>query len=231
MTVAQATLTERMKRLIPILILGLVLGLAASASANVLVYKNNFGDRKDFAQINKFGGGKQCKSFWRDKNALGLDVRRGRSNCGLRTPVEGDRNRPDHTVQVIGKVLKSTNKKIAGDVYMGVALRANSKSAYELRIFPKGRTWTLIKNGAELDSGKDGKAINALGSNNKVRLVAENDRIVAKANGKALTKFKDQAPQEVKGRKVVLTGGTQRKTKKDAHVVFDKIRVLVPDPR
>lgn len=220
---------EPMRRLLPPLIATLVLAVTATAVAGVAVYKNPFGKRAEFKGMQKLQGGGKCGKSWKGKKAFGVVVKEGRHNCAFRTPVEGDRKQPDHTMQAVAKVLKKTHKKVRRSVYAGVALRANRKSHYELRIYPKGRRWQLLKSGLELDSGKD-SAIVALNKKNRIRLAVTGDTVLAKVNGTKLATFVDEAPKEVSGRKAALTFGSEAKSKKDGFGVFDKVKVLVPNP-
>ena len=217
-----------MKRFISIPLVIVALLAAGSALAGVAVYKNAFKSRGDFGAVQKLGGGK-CGKSWKGKKQLGFTVKEGNQQCMLATPVEGDRKQPDHTIQAVGKVGKNTDKKIRSSVYVGVALRANARSAYELRVFPKGRKWQLLKNGNEVRGGRE-KAIKELGADNRIRLSTEGARVAARINGTAVGGFKDNSPEEVSGRKTAISFGTTRRSKKDGLGSFDKIKVLVPDP-
>lgn len=218
-----------MRRLLPPLIAILALAVTATAVASVTVYKNPFGKRADFKGMKKLEGGGKCGKSWKGKKTFGVVVKEGRHNCSFRTPVEGDRKQPDHIMQADAKVLKKTSKKVRSSVYAGVALRANRKSHYEVRIYPKGRRWALLKSGFELDSGKD-SAIAALNKQNRIRLAVTGEKVVAKVNKTKLATFEDQSPKEVSGRKTALTFGSEAKSKKDGFGVFDKVKVLVPNP-
>jgi hypothetical protein len=173
-----------MKRLIPPTVLALALALAAGAIANVVIYQNNFSKKKDFKRIERLQGGGKCKGTWKGKKAFGTRVNGGSRECLFSTPVEGDSKQPDYTIQAAGKVLKKTNKKVRDKVYVGVAGRANRKSAYEVRVFPKGRTFALLKNGEEVAGGKN-KSIAELDKRNLIRLSIDRGTVVAKVNGKA----------------------------------------------
>ncbi len=220
-----------MKRFIPLLIAAaFALALAGSAgAAGVLVYKNEFKNRQDFKQIQKFEGGKACGKSWKGKKTLGVSANGAREDCVLTTPVEGDGNQPDYTIQAVGKVLKKTDKKVRSSTYVGLAVRANKRASYEMRIFPKGRKWQLIKNGNKIAGGKE-KAIEALNKKNKLRLDVEKSTVLARVNGAKLAKFKDEDPEQVKGRKTAVTFGNTSNKKKKALGLFDGIRILVPDP-
>lgn len=218
-----------MRRLIPLLATAAALAIAGTAAAGVTVYKTSFGAKSDFKQVRKLEGGGKCGKSWKGKQSFGVLVKEGRHECLFRTPVEGDRKQPDHTMQVVAKVLKKTDKKVRDSVYAGVALRANRKTDYEVRVFPKGRRWQLLKSGLELDAGKE-PAISALGEANRIRLGVDGDSVLAKVNGKTLATFRDRSPQEVSGQKTALTFGSEANSKKDGFGAFDKIKVLVPDP-
>jgi hypothetical protein len=205
------------------------LALAGSAAAAVVVYKNSFNNRADYTSIKRLSGGKKCDKAWKKKKMLGLKTSSGRRNCSFDTPVEGDSKQPNHIIQASAKIGKATHRKIREKVYVGVALRANERSEYELRIFSKGRRWQLLKNGQVVGSGKE-PAIEAIGKANKLRLAADGPRAVAKVNGKALTTFRDQDPEEVSGRKTAVTFGSTAKPKRDAAATFSAVKVLVPSP-
>jgi hypothetical protein len=218
-----------MKRLISTTVAVLIVALAGVALANVLVYQNNFGKKKDFKQIERLQGGSKCKSFWKGKKALGTRVNTGSKECLFSTPVEGDSKQPDVTLQAVGKVLKKTNKKVRSKVYVGLATRANRKSAYEVRIFPKGRTFELLKNGDEVAAGKN-TAIKELDKRNQIRLSVDKGTVIAKVNGKRLAKFEDKSPEEVVGRKTAIGFGSVAKSNKDGFGLIDSIKAFVPDP-
>ena len=217
-----------MKRLTSISILLVALLAAGSATAAVTIYKNAFKSRSDYSAVEKLGGG-QCGKSWKQKKQLGYVVGQGGTECLIATPVVGDGPQPDGAIQVVGKVGKTTDKKVRASAYVGVALRANAKSAYEVRIFPKGRQWQLLKNGERVATGRE-KAIDKLGAPNRIRLSADNSTIEARVNGTLLKSFKDKSADQVSGRKAALAFGSTRRSKKDAVGSFDKIKVLVPDP-
>jgi hypothetical protein len=218
-----------MRRLIAPTIAILALALPAAAAANVLIYGNAFKSKDDFIAISKFQGGGKCKHEWKGKKALGLRVTTGQHECLWATPVQGDSKRPDLTVQAAAKVLKKTNKKIRKDVYTGLAVRLDRRTSYEARVFPKGRRYQLLKNGDVVHEGKN-SAIKALDDRNLIRLQVEDDTVLARVNGKRLSKLTDESPQEVSGRKTALTFGNEAKRKKTGYAVFDNVKVFVPDP-
>ena len=218
-----------MKRLISLIVAALALTLACGAVANVLVYQNSFSKNKDLKRIGKLQGGGKCKSSWKGERAYGVRVNTGEHACLFNTPVEGDAKQPDHVVQVVGKVLKKTNKRIRDKVYIGIAMRANRSSGYEVRVFPKGRGYELLKNGVTIDEGRS-KALKPLDKRNQLRVSVDRNTLVAKVNGKRLVKFTDKDPEEVVGRKTAMAFGSEAKANKDGFGVFDKLKVFVPDP-
>ncbi len=219
-----------MRRLLIATIAAISLALAGTAFASVLIYKNGFGSRSDFKQIGKLAGGKACKKSHKGGKVFEGHVKKGGKECLFTTPVEGDRNQPDYTVQAEGRVLKKTDKRIRSKVYVGVAARANARSAYEIRVFPKGRQYALLKNGAEVSSGKN-KAIKALDEKNKIRLSVDRGSITARVNGKSLADFDDESVEEVRGRKTALAFGSEgRSKKKEGFVRIDRVKVFVPNP-
>ena len=218
-----------MKRLIAITVIAGALAFAAFASANVLVFTTKFSKQKDVQRIDRLVGGKACKKSWQDKKALGVSVKTGRRECVYQTPVEGDAKLPNHVLQATGIVDKKTNKKIRSQVYVGLQVRANARSSYEMRIFPKGRRFKVLKNGNELDSGKS-KDINELSQKNRLKLEVNRSDLIAKVNGKLVGRFRDNNAEQVNGRKTALTFGSEARAKKDAYATFDSVKVFVPDP-
>jgi opacity protein-like surface antigen len=218
-----------MKRITLTFVFAASLALAAVAAANVLVYQSDFSKKSDVQRVDKLVGGKSCSKSWKGKNSLGFKVKEGRKNCFLQTPVEGDGKQPDHTIVASAKVLKETSKKVRADIYAGVALRANAKSAYELRVFPKGRRFVFLKNGGEIEEGKV-KGLNPLGKRNQLKLEASGGNITAEINKKPVATFRDQDPAEVRGRKTALTFGSEARSNKDGYGVFVNVKVFVPTP-
>lgn len=219
-----------MKRLTITFALAATLVFASLAAADVLVYQANFKKKKDVQRMSKLGGGKACGKAWKGKRTLGFRVKKGRKNCYLATPVEGDSRQPDHVIKTAFKISKKeTGKRAAPHVYAGVALRANAKSAYELRVFPKGRRFVLLKNGAKLDEGKV-KGIQALNKKNKLKLAAVGPNVQAKVNKTVVATFRDNSPAEVRGRKTALSFGNDSRSKQVGNGVFMNVKVFVPNP-
>lgn len=218
-----------MKRLIVTSVVAAALLCAAYASASVLVFSTDFSKKKDVTRIDRLIGGKKCEKSWKGKQSLGTRVEVGRKNCVFSTPVEGDGKQPDYTIITAGKVLKKTEKKVRPDAYVGASIRANSKSSYEFRVFPKGGRYMLLRNGGEITEDKS-KAIEPLGKKNKIQLSAEGGNITAKVNGDTLATFKDDEPAEVRGTKTALAFGSEARSNKDAYMVFSNVKILLPNP-
>jgi hypothetical protein len=218
-----------MKRIIVTATLIAALVCAAYASAGVFVFSVDFSKKKDVSKIDRLIGGKKCSKSWKGKKSLGARVKVGHKSCVFETSVEGDGKQPDHTIVTTAKVLKKTEKKVRRDVYVGAALRANRKSSYELRVFPKGGRFTLLRNGGELAEDKS-KAIAPLGKKNKIQLSATGGNIAAKVNGNKLVAFRDNEPEEVRGTKAAIAFGSEARSNKDGYMVFKNVKVLVPNP-
>jgi hypothetical protein len=218
-----------MKRLIATSVVAAALLCAAYASASVLVFSTDFSKKKDVNRIDRLIGGKKCDKSWKGKDSLGTRVKGGHKNCVLETSVEGDNKQPNHIIVTTAKVLKKTDKKIRPEAYVGVALRANSKSSYEFRIFPKGGRYMLLRNGGEIAENKS-KAIAPLNKKNKIQFSAIGGNVTAKVNGKKVATFKDDEPDEVRGTKAAIAFGSDSRSNKDGYMLFQNVKVLVPDP-
>jgi hypothetical protein len=150
-------------------------------------------------------------------------------DCRIETPVLGDAPKPNLTVNAVAKVTKDTHKGVLKATYVGVTVRANRKSGYELRVFPKPRRWELLKSGLILEKGKEPK-IKPARKKNRLRISAENNLISAKVNGVNVASFRDQSSEEVDGRGTGIVYGVRKnaKRKKVASAFFDQVKVLVP---
>ena len=186
--------------------------------------------RGDVQRIDRLVGGKACAKRWEARRRSGAR-KTGRKECVLQTPVEGDSKLPNHVLQATGVVKKKTDKKIRSQVYVGLAVRVNARSSYEMRIFPKGRRYKLIKNGNELDSGKN-KAINELDQKNRMRLEVNRSDVIAKVNGNGASRQVQgqRPPAGQRAQDRALTYGSEARAKKDGYGTFDSVKVFVPDP-
>jgi hypothetical protein len=204
---------------------------AAVASAGISIFKTSFSSRSEYGSIERLSGAsKTCKRSWRGKKSLGVTVKGGEANCALSTPVEGDGTKPNQIVKAVAVVTKGTDKKIRKETYVGVAVRADRKGDYEVRIFPKSRRFQLVKSGAVLEQGRD-KSIEGLDEKNRIEISAIGNAVTAKANGKTLAKFGDKDSSQVKGRKTAVVYGSTKRSKKAQGIgFFDKLKVQVPTP-
>lgn len=221
-----------MKRLPFILVAALLAALAATASgAGITVLKSSFETQAEFDAIRPLSGSaKTCKRDWRDKSALGVTVKSGPVECAVSTPVSGDAEQPDQIVRVVAKVNKDTDDKVKKTMYVGVIARASRKESYELRIYPKARTFELLKSGEVLEDGRE-KAIEGLSAKNRLQIDAIGSTITAKVNGTEVATFKDKEADQVEGRQTGLTYGNAGKSKKGEGIAFfDKLKVQVPVP-
>ena len=210
--------------------LALCLGVGVAA-ATVVIYSNDFSSKTKFRSVQKFEGGKGCRKFFRDKKSFGIEVKKGPLQCDFRTPVTGDTKEPNHEIEGTATVLKSTAKAARRDAYVGVAVRADESSRYELRVFPQTRTWELRRRpgrqgfpieGTEQDIAPINKA-------NKLKLRAFGGRISAFVNNVAVVdQIADPNPGELNGRKTLIVGGHGNSSKKPVEAFFSDVRIRIP---
>jgi|SRR5918994_7647338 hypothetical protein len=208
-----------------------VLAGAGIATASVVVYNSAFKSRTEFRAVQKFEGGKPCRKFWRGKKAFGIEVKKGPVQCDFRTPVTGDSKEPDHEIEGSAAVLKSTAKRVRRDAYVGVALRADDSSRYELRVFPHRQEWELRRrpNGQGFPLGGVEQGIGGIGERNKLKLRAFGDRVTAIVNkATVVDQVRDPRPGDLNGRKTLLLGGSAAKSGKEAQAYFRNVRIRVP---
>jgi hypothetical protein len=202
--------------------------IAGLAQAGISVFKTSFNSRGDYKSVKALAGKSGCGREWRNKSALGVTTEGGKLDCALATPVSADSDKPDQIIQVVGKVTKATDDKVKEAIYVGVAVRANKKQGYELRIFPKAREWELRRNGERVDGDRD-KAIEGLAKKNRIQLQAIGSTVTAKVNGQRLIEFKDKSSDGVGGRKNALIYGDRKDTESaDGEAFFDKLKVQIP---
>lgn len=200
---------------------------ATLAYADVAIYKNGFGTHEAVNAIKQLGGGK-CKRDWHDQKALSLKIDGGRGSCVYRTPVEGDSKQPNYTISASANVLRDIDKKLRRNVYAGLAVRTNAKGGYVLRVFPKGRRWQFLRNGEIIENGKD-KAIKPLGKKNFLYIGVDKDMVRFGLKRRALGSYEDPKASELKGKRTAVIVGNVKQAKKDAVVVFDNLKVQVPE--
>ena len=124
---------------------------------------------------------------------------------------------------------KATDDKVKEAIYVGVAVRANKKQGYELRVFPKAREWELRRNGERIDGPTATSAIEGLAKKNRIQLQAVGSTVTAKVNGQRLIQYKDKSSDGVGGRKNALVYGDRKDTESaDGEAFFDKLKVQIP---
>lgn len=220
-----------MKRVLLISTVLAALVAAVAASAAISVLKTSFSTRGEYHSIERLSGSsKACKRSWRGKKSLGVLVKGGETNCALSTPVVGDASKPNQIIKAVAVVSKETDKKIRKETYVGLAVRADRRGDYEIRVFPKSRRFQLVKSGEVLEEGRE-KSIAGLDEKNKLEISAIGNAVTAKANGTRLAKFGDKDASQVKGRKTALVYGSTKRSKKAEGVgYFDTLKVQVPTP-
>jgi hypothetical protein len=201
------------------------------AAATVVIYSNDFSSRKEFRSLQKFEGGKPCRKFWRDKETFGVEVKDGPLQCDFSTPLSGDSKEPDHEIEAAATVLDSTSKGARRDAYVGVALRADKSSRYELRVFPDTRTFELRRRpgGGEFPIRGTSEAISRTGKENRLKLRAFGDRITALVNKtRVVPEVVDPNPDELNGRKTLIVAGRDGGSGKSVEGSFSDVRIRLP---
>lgn len=218
-----------------------VLALVSSvgvASAAVVIYNNPFKSKAQYREVKKFKGKKTCQRFFggqkknKKKKGFGAEVRKGPLQCDFRTPVTGDSKEPDHEIEVAATVLDSTAKGARKGAYVGVALRADKSSRYELRVFPERRKWELRRrpDGGGGDFPAEGSTgdIKKTGKANKLKLRAFGDKVTAFVNKESVASATDNKPGDLNGRKTMIVAGQKSKKKSSAEISFGNLRVRLP---
>jgi hypothetical protein len=206
----------------------------ASASAVVYIYKNNFGSKRAFNEIDLISGGKKCE---RDYSAASKVMRvemRGDTFCEYSPPVIGDADQPDHEIVVDGRILEATPKNVREQAYLAVRVRVGDGTWYEFRVTPKGEKYRLTREPA---GGASGLPINGtenkikpLGENNKLRLRITGNDVTAFVNGESVETYNDPNPGQVTGRKVAFGVGSTKKANPGPVARFTSVKVGVPTP-
>jgi hypothetical protein len=214
-------------------VLAAALAVAATATAAVTVYENNFSSRAEFGEIANSGGGKRCDRSYRKKSkAMRASVQRGPTTCSFRPPVQGDSELPNHVATLDGKILKSTPNSVRGPAFIEINLRSGGGGVgYSLRVFPEKKRFELIRGpegggGGFPAQGRSG-AIKPVNKRNKLRLTAAGADIVATVNGEKVASVTDDDPGQVTGRKVRFGVGNDKQSGKAVSAVFKRISVGV----
>lgn len=221
----------RLKLTTAVIALALV-SSAGVATASVVIYNNPFKNKPAFREVKKFDGAKGCRRFFPGNKGYGAEVKKGPLQCDFRTPVTGDSKEPDHEIEVAAKVLDSTAKGARKGAYVGVALRADKSSRYELRVFPDQREWQLRRKpdggGGDFPAeGTDGE-IKKIGKANKLKLRAFGDKVTAYVNKQSVASLTDSDPGDLNGRKTMIVAGSTAKKKSSAEMVFNNLRIRIP---
>jgi hypothetical protein len=232
-------MTRKLKALRP---LKLSLGVAvcalfvfvASASAVVYIYKNNFGSKQSYDEIEQISGGKKCdRKYSSDAKVMRVEVR-GSTFCEYSPPVIGDAEQPDHEIVAQGRILKATPKNVREQAYLAVRVRVGDGTWYELRVMPKGKKYRFTRKpaggGSGLPINGTDNGIKPLGENNKLRLRVKGNDVKAFVNGKSVQSYNDPNPGQVTGRKVSFGVGSTKKANPGPVARFESIKVGVPNP-
>lgn len=199
----------------------------ATASAAAVVYSNDFSSGREMREL-KPRTKKGCdRGYDKKRNAARVRVN-GRGLCAYAPPVQSDGDRADLVVRLQGRVSKATPDALQKDTYLAVGARGG----YVLEVYPKGKRFRLIRRpeaGEFPVSGKE-KRINRIGDRNELSLQAFGNDIVAKVNGKTVARVADPAPEQVKGRGVVVGAGLARKGKRPVGATMTSVKVAVPNP-
>ena len=207
---------------------------AASASAVVYVYKNTFGSKSSYNEIDLISGGNKCeRSFIEDNKAMRIDMR-GQTFCEYSPPVTGDADQPDHEIVADGKILDATPKNVREQAYLEVRVRVGDGTWYEFRVHPKGKKYRFSREPAGDSSGLpiSGTAnqINPIGQNNKLRLRITGNDVTAFVNGMSVETYNDPNPGQVTGRKVAFGLGSTKKANPGPVARYGSVKVGVPTP-
>lgn len=207
---------------------------AASASAVVYVYKNSFGSKASYKEIDAISGGKKCeRAYVADNKAMRIDVR-GKTFCEYSPPVTGDADQPDHEIVVDGRILDATPKNVRDDAYLAARVRVGDGTWYEFRVTPKGKKYKFTREPAGGGSGLPIKGtsnkIKPIGENNKLRLRITGSDVTAFVNGQSVESYNDPNPGQVTGRKVAFGVGSTKKANPGPAARISSIKVGVPTP-
>ena len=211
-----------------------IFAFVSSAAAVVYVYKNNFGSKQSYNEIDLISGGKKCsRSYQADTNVMRAELR-GKTFCEYSPPVTGDSDQPDHEIVVDGRILDATPKNVRDQAYLAARVRVGGDTWYEFRVTPKGEKYRFTREPAGGGSGlpitgTDNK-IRPIGENNKLRLRITGNDVTAFVNGESVESYNDPNPGQVTGRKVAFGVGSTKKANPGPVARFTSIKVGVPTP-
>jgi hypothetical protein len=205
-----------------------------SAMAAVTVYDNGFGNRAEFKEIIKSGGGKRCdRSYRRKGKSMRAAVKRSPTTCSFRPPVEGDGELPNHRVRLAGKVLRRTERRLRGGSFVELTVRAGGGGVgYTLRVFPQKKRFELRRGpsggGSGFPTRGRSNAIKKINQRNELRLIASGANVRALVNGKQLARVTDSNPGQVSGSKIRFAVGSQKQKRGNVVATFKRVAVAVP---
>ncbi len=214
------------------LVLALCGALAASAFGFVDVYKNPLKKTSQYRELKKAGKGSRCsRAFSKKRGVMEITVESAPKVCGFKPPVQGDTAKPNHRFDAVGRIKKTTNSNIRDDAYLTASVRVGGGKRFELRVFPKGKEFSLRRQpgGGSFPVNGTNPAIGGIGKQNVLRLTAEGDNIKAHVNG-ALVGDVTDAGGDVIGRTLEFGVGSAANSQKDTHGNFDRMKLSVPDP-
>jgi hypothetical protein len=219
---------------VPVAAAAVIAVAAATALAGVTVYKNTFSRKGDAKEL-RHSQGKHCKrSFAKRQGKLRIDVTKGPDACGYRPPVAGDTDGPDHNFQAKAKFLGGIPKGVRKNSYAAVAVRSGRSSGYELRVFPVRHRFRLVRSPSGGGGGFPAKgtssAIKGFRKPNVLGLKAVGSRVIARVNGTKVARATDNNAAQVGGRKVEVTIGNGKRTRKTVSATLDDLRLQVPSP-
>lgn len=206
------------------------LAVAGAALGAIVVYTNNFQNKSAAHEIQS-AGGKHCDREWRNATATFLvTVKRGPEACGYRPAVQSDGHRPDYDFKARARVLKDTRKSVRDSAYVAVSVRNSPSSGYELRVFPKGKRFSLKRDpsGGPFPEGGTSNAIKRINQSNVLELRAFGNRVKAFVNRTKVAEVTDPNPREVGGRRVAFLAGDTERSKRDVLAIFDSLRLSCP---
>jgi hypothetical protein len=209
-------------------------GFVASASAVVYVYKNSFGSKNAYDEIDKIGGGKKCDRHYQSESKVMRVEMRGDTFCEYSPPVIGNADQPDHEIVADGRILAATPKNVRSQAYLAVRVRVGGDTWYEFRVTPKGEKYRFTREPAGGGSGLPitgtANKIKPIGKSNKLRLRVTGNDVTAFVNGESVEGYNDPNPGQVTGRKVAFGVGSTKKANPGPVARFTSIKVGVPTP-
>jgi len=155
--------------------------VVAMAMATVTIYVNNFANREEAGQMQS-AGGTHCERNWNKRtHTFGVTVKRGPSLCGYRPPITSDGQRPNQIAAVEGRITRHTARSVRDGAYVGLSVRSSKSTGYELRVFPKGKRFSLKRNpdNAAFPVNGTANAIKGINSTNQMVLRAVGGRVRA----------------------------------------------------